>query len=237
MRRFRPRLRSEDGEVFAESVVSLVIVGAVAAAAAGVFLPASHAVSNAAQSTSRSIMLRTILSEQLPSLQNMGDGPATVTGTVNGTELPVVLWRESVDGASVLAGSVSRSFGTGVERCTGPATADDAECISARLPLPSTGIAVKELNLSPGTGPVLFNAPVPDGVTEVRYIFKATTGTPATAVFTAGSGDVTVDITPGASGYYFGRLLVNPGSTISFSTAGGAMVDTGSVMIYEAPDA
>ena len=182
-------------------------------------------------------MLRTTLSEQLPSLQAIGDTPVTVTGTVNGTELPVVLWRESADGADILAGSVSRKFGTGVERCTGPATADDTECISARIPVPSTGIAVKELELTPGTGAVLFTAAVPDHVREVRYIFKAGSGTEATATFTAGSGNVTVDVAAGASGYYFGRLLVTPGSTISFSTTGGAMVDLGSVMIYEAPDA
>lgn len=237
MRRFRPRLRSEDGEIFAESVVSLVIVGAVAAAAAGIYLPASQAVSNAAQSTSRSIMLRTILSEQLPSLHSMPEGPVTVTGTVNGTELPVVLWRESVDGANILAGSVSRRFGTGVERCTGPATVEDAECISARIAIPSDGIDVSELPLVPGTGAVLFTASVPEGINEVRYIFKATAGSEATAVFSAGTTDVTVDIAPGASGYYFGRLLVNPGSTISFTATGGAMVDTGTFMIYEAPDA
>lgn len=184
-------------------------------------------------------MLKTLISESLPTLESVGRDPVTIHGTVSGKEIPVSIWRENLDGVDVITGSVSRSFGAGVDRCTGPETAEDNECISARLPVPGQGIDVAELVLSPGTGDTVFTATVPAGVAEVRYIFKATAGSSGAAgVFSSGAaGNVRVDIDPGAPGYYFGRLLVDAGSEISFSGSGGALFDTDTFMIYEAPRA
>lgn len=238
MRRLRELLSNDSGELLAENLVSLLMVTGVAVAAAGFYVPTGAAVSTAAQSTSRTIMLKTTLSEQIPRLDSIGDGTSTVTGTVSGKEVPVVLWREQVDGTEVLAGTVAKRFDDGADLCTGPATVDDPSCLSARIPVPASGPEVNELQIDPGTGGALASTVVPEGVAEVRYVFKAAASAEdADVVFNAGAGDVTVEITPGAPGYYFGRLLVDPGSTITVVAGTGAVVDAGTLMMYEAPDA
>lgn len=236
MKRLRGLLTSDSGELLGENMVSLMIITGVALAAAGIYIPTSAAVSNAAQSTSRSIMLKTILSDSVPRLDTIGPEPVQVTGEIRGREVPVLLWREEAAGATVLAGTVAKRFDDGTDLCTGPATVDNPSCISARIPVPASGPEVNELDLVPGQAGS-FTATVPAGVQEVRYVFKATAaGTDGTATFTAGAGQVTVDIPSGAPGYYFGRLLVEPGSLVTL-TLTGATVDPETVMIYEAPRA
>lgn len=237
MKPLRTLLTSDSGELLGENMVSLMIITGVALAAAGIYMPTSAAVSNAAQATSRSIMLKTILSDSVPRLDTIGPAPVTVTGEIRGREVPVVLWRENAAGTTVLAGTVAKRFDDGTDLCTGPATVDDTNCISARIPVPASGPDVTELDLIPGPGAGVFTAAVPAGVQEVRYVFKAAAaGADGKAVFTAGAGEVTVDIPAGAPGYYFGRLLVDPGSTVTL-TLSGATVDLDTVMIYEAPRA
>lgn len=237
MKRLRTLLTSDSGELLGENMVSLMIISGVALAAAGIYIPTSAAVSNAAQTTSRSIMLKTILSDSVPRLDTIGPSPVTVTGEIRGREVPVVLWREEYAGTTVLTGTVAKRFDDGTDLCTGPATVDDPSCISARIPVPASGPEVTELDLVPGPVAGAFTAAVPEAVQEVRYVFKASAaGTSGTAVFTAGAGEVTVDIPDSTPGYYFGRLLVDPGSTITL-TLTGATVDLETVMIYEAPRA
>lgn len=238
MRRLKGLLSNDSGELLAENLVSLLMVTGVAVAAAGFYIPTGAAVSTAAQSTSRTIMLKTTLSEQVPRLDSIGAGTTTVTGTISGKEVPVVLWREQVDGTEVLAGTVAKRFDDGADLCTGPATVDDHSCISARIPVPASAPDVNELRIEPGAGGTLATTVVPAGVTEVRYVFKAAASTAdARVIFNAGAGDVTVEVATGPPGYYFGRLLVDPGSTITVAGGAGAVVDAGTLMMYEAPNA
>jgi hypothetical protein len=241
----RPRklLESQRGDLFIDSMVGAVIIALIMAAAGTVLMGATAAASGNDHTTTRSILLNTVLSDEKPNLAKYTPTPQTITRTVNGEDVSIALWREDPSsGISVLNAATQRPAKTaeGAD-CSGADRLDSTKCLSSRTTVTTSsgGVDVKAVTLAPGTAGALKDFTAPAGATELRYVFKVTAAS-ADSTLTFGNRDhpeVTsvVKIPAGQTGYFYGRILVNGGAKLFLQTSGPATVDADSILIYEAP--
>lgn len=234
---------SQRGDLFIDSMVGAVIIALIMAAAGTVLIGATAAASGNDHTTTRSILLNTVLSDEKPNLAKYTPTPQTITRTVSGEDVSIALWREDPSpGISVLNAATQRptKAAEGAD-CSGADRLDSTKCLNSRTTVTASsgGVDVKEIPLAPGTAGALKDFTAPAGATEMRYVFKVT-GASADSTLTFGNRDhpdVTsvVKIPAGQTGYFYGRILVNGGAKLFLQTSGPATVDAASILIYEAP--
>lgn len=236
-------LRSERGELLMDAMASAVIVIVVLLAAVGVVTAATLASATTGRTAARGILLATTINDQLPGLASFTSSPTTVNGTLDGKTVPMTLWREDTEGGklAILHGAVARSSDPGASPCTDPAVITADACITSQTSAVTVKgpIATTPVPLAPAAAPALFTLAVPAGQTELRYVFKVTDAS-ADSVLTFANTDhpgiqTDVKVPAGQTGYYYGRLRTDPGSHLSATVTGPAVVDTAGFQIYEAP--
>lgn len=240
MKKLSAVLRSERGDLLVGALVSLIVVGIVMGASASFLVVAGKASITNSQSTSRTILLNSTLSDVLPRAADYTSSPSQL---VTGNGVTVSIWREAGgagSGTDMLHASAPRSDREDLS-CAGPSSSPE-NCVTAQVPVRNDSAAAApsyaRLDLLPGTDGAKYRVNVPKGTTELQYVFKATAGEdPSTLTFTAGDKKTTVDIPEDGSGYYYGRLLVEPESTITVKTKGPAAYESGTFTVYEVPDA
>ncbi|ACL42094.1 hypothetical protein Achl_4143 (plasmid) [Pseudarthrobacter chlorophenolicus A6] len=241
MNRIRRILNSERGDLLIDSMVGAVIIVIMMVAAGSIMVGAVGAATGNDDATTRSILLNTVLSDEKPNLGSYTETPHTLTRTVNGEDIPVTLWREEpAAGMTFLKAAVPKPSAKGAD-CSGPERLDSTTCMTSSTAITTSeaGVDIKAVPLSAGTEGALTDFTAPAGATELRYVFKMTSATNNSTV-TFGNRDhpdakLVVNIPAGQTGYFYGRLLVTPGSRLFMQLSGAATLDTASTMIYEAP--
>lgn len=243
MKRLRKLLKSQRGDLFIDSMIGAVIIALIMAAAGTVLIGATAAATGNDGTTTRSILLNTVLSDEKPNLAKYTATPQTITRTANGQDVPVTLWRDDpAPGLSVLNAVTQRpnKDGDGAD-CPGADRTDSTKCLGSRTTVTTSngGVAITAVVLNPGTAGALNDFTAPAAATELRYVFKVTAAS-ADSTLTFGNRDhpeVTsvVKIPSGQTGYFYGRLLVNGGAKLFLQPSGTAAIDAASILIYEAP--
>jgi hypothetical protein len=239
----RKLLKSQRGDLFIDSMVGAVIIALIMAAAGTVLMGAVTAATGNDHTTSRSILLNTVLSDEKPNLAKYTGTPQTITRTTNGQDVSIAIWREDPSpGISVLNAATKKpaKAAEGAD-CAGTDRLDSTKCLSSRTAVTTSsyGVDVRAVTLGPGTAGALKDFTAPAAATELRYVFKVTDSSADSSV-TFGNRDHPdvkhiVRIPAGQTGYFYGRILVNGGSKLFLQTSGPTTVDAGSILIYEAP--
>lgn len=225
-----------------DSMFGAVIISIIMAAAGSLMMAATTAATGNDATTTRSIFLNTVLSDEKPNLANYTAAPQPLTRTVNGQDITVALWREETSpGVTVLHAATNKSTATGAAAdCSGPDRLDSAKCLTSRTVITTSaaGVDISTVPLSPGTAGALHDFTAPAAATELRYVVKVTAAA-GDSTLTFGNRDQPavhiVKIPSGETGYFYGRILVDAGSRLFLAASGPATIDSASTVIYEAP--
>lgn len=243
MKKLRKLLVSQRGDLFIDSMFGAVIIAVIMAAAGSVLMAATTAATGNDATTTRSILLNTVLSDEKPNLANYTATPQSISRTANGDTVSIAIWREDpVPGISVLNAATKKpSIAAGPADCTGADRLDTSKCLASRTVVTTSnaGVSIQQVTLGAGTAGALKDFTAPAGATELRYLFKVTDAS-ADSTVTFGNRDHpevkhTVKIPAGQTGYFYGRILVNASSKLYLQSSGPATVDPASITIYEAP--
>lgn len=235
----RQILRSERGDLLVENIVGVVIVALTLIPVAGILIGATTASASAQVTTARTIFLNSLLADETPTIAAHSAAPTTTNRSVNGTDVPVTLWREDPNGATAILHAAAPDYSTSSAAvCSDPASLNGCLTASVAVALDAGGIALARIPFTAGAGDTLGTADIGAGVQEIRYIFKVTAAPTATKLQLAaspGTAATDVDIPEGQLGYYFGSLQVDPGTAVEFTAPAGATVDPDSIFLYESP--
>ena len=233
-------LRSQRGDLLVDSVFSAVVLSTVMAASGVLVMSVSAAASGGDATTTRTILLNSVLSEEQARGDTYTPSPQALTRTLLGKDVTVHVWRETSGSASTLKAAVSKE-NVQTMTCSNPGNLPAEQCITSQKPLPTTpagGIKVSPLPLLPGTGGAMYEFTVPAGTTELHYVFKAMTVPAASGMVFANrthpGATHTVDLAAGQHGYYYGRIIVAPGDVLTLTSSGTATYDPQSFLMYEA---
>lgn len=241
MKKLSRILRSERGDLLVGSLVSVIVVSIVMTASASFLVVAAKASIANSFTTSRTILLSSTLSDERPRADSYTAAPVQLkTSQDGGPETVVSIWREDTAEGSFLHAATPR-HARAADACSTPAPSD-TDCLTAQVALPSNTApsstpesGYTKLELKPGTDGAKYRFSVPEEATALQYVFKATAGDePSTLTFSSGDAKSVVQVPEDGSGYYYGSLVVEPGSTIDVKTKGPATYDAGSFTVYEA---
>lgn len=127
MKSVRQILRSERGDLLIESVVGTVIVALTLVPVAGILIGAATSTAAARVTESRTVLLNAVLADQTPLISIYSADPVTTNRTVDGSEVPVTLWRESPNGGTAILHAAIPGYSTSGSRvCSDPASLDGA---------------------------------------------------------------------------------------------------------------
>lgn len=243
VRKLRRILQSQRGDLLVDSMFGALIIAVIMAAAGSVLIAATTASIGNDRTTTLSILLNTVLSDEKPNLAAYTTTPKSFTRTVNEQSISISLWREEpAAGVTVLHAATPRPKATSVDAdCSGTDRLDSSKCLTSRIAITTStaGVAIKAVTLALGTAGAIADFTAPAAATELRYLFKVTTAT-ADSTVTFGNRDHpevkhVIKVPAGQTGYFYGRLLVNAGSRLFLQSSGPVTIDTASTMIYEAP--
>ncbi|MGK3708584.1 hypothetical protein [Arthrobacter sp. IK3] len=228
MKKLSAVLRSERGDLLVGALIGMLVVGIVIVASASFLLVAGKASIANSTNAARSIALNSVLAEELPRAGSYTTAPSQVPAG----DLTVSIRREG----DILHAAVPRS-GRAEESCSGSAP-DPADCVQAQLSVSGNGAAPKPaheaVELTEGTGGAKYTFKAAEGAETLQYVFKTESGDKdSTLTFSAGDAKTTVDIPRDSSGWYYGRLQVKPGSTITVKTEGPATYEKDTFTVYE----
>lgn len=230
-------LRSERGDLLVESVVGTVIVALTLIPVSGIIITASKTSSAAQANTTRIGFLHSVLAQETPLISSHTTIPVISTRTVNGSELPITFWREDTNRATAVLHAAVPGYGRGAD-CNDPSALAGCLTASTTVPLDAAGIALTKIPLNSGAEGASQTAVIGAGVQEIRYVFKVAAAPVAdqvTLTVSPGTATAVVDVPIDQTGYYFGSLQVDPGTTISITLPEGATVDPDSILLYESP--
>lgn len=235
-------LRCQRGDLLIDSMFAAVVLAIVMTASGAVLMAAAGAASGNHDLTSRSGLLNTVLSDEKPRLDSYTSTPTTVTRTAAGKTVNVTIWRtEPTPGTVVLNAATPKRATSESTDCTVPDQVSAQGCLTARTvtPISSAGVSVTPLTLAPGTSGALHDFTVPAGATELRYVLKVTDAS-GDSIISFGNRDHTgathkIAVPTGKTGYFYGRIQVDPGHLLFISSSGPAVLDSASTLIYEAP--
>lgn len=235
-------LRSQRGDLLIDSMFGAVVIAIVMAASVSVLMAATGAAAGNNDMTVRSVLLNTVLSDEKPRLSSYSETPTTFTRTAAGHSVTVTLWRtEPSPGTTVLNAATPKRVSAAATDCTVPEQVSTQGCLTARTvtTTSSAGVSLNILTLAPGTAGALHDFTAPAASTELRYVLKVTDAS-GDSTISFGNRDHaaathTIAVPAGQTGYFYGRILVDPGSLLFISSSGPAVLDTASTTIYEAP--
>lgn len=243
MKKLSRILRSERGDLLVGSLVSVIVVSIVMTASASFLVVAAKASIANSFIASRTILLSSTLSDERPRADSYTADPVQLkAGQDGGPETIVNIWREDTADGSFLHAATAR-HARDADACNAP-NPNDVDCLTTQIAIPNSTApsgapesGYTKLELKPGTDGAKYRFSVPEGAAALQYVFKATAGDEAsTLTFSRGEAKSVVRIPEDGSGYYYGALTVEPGSTIDVKTKGPATYDAGSFTVYEATD-
>ncbi|MCC3299827.1 hypothetical protein [Arthrobacter caoxuetaonis] len=237
MKKLSTVLRSERGDLLVSALVGLLVVGIIMGATASFLLVAAKASVANNHDISRTILLNSTLADELPRAASYGTDPIEIHSR-DGAAVSLWLEKDEAGDPSVLHAATARA-GRPASSCSGPASSV-RDCVMAQTPvrtvqaLPTPVYKPVEATKS-GSG---YKATVPSGVEELGYVVKVATASGSSSItFSVGGKKATVEIPRDGAGYYYGRLLVKPGSAVSVKTSGPAkLAANDAVTFYEVPD-
>lgn len=237
LHRLTAKLADDTGSLLVDAMVGIIVSAITLIGLSTLAVATSNALTVTASQKQRQSYAASYVSDQAMAPLSVPTTPTTSTEDVDGTQLPVTLWRVNVDGqTSVISAAMPRLYGAAGD-CTDPATARAHSCIMAQVTVPvgDPGIVTTSMNstwtdpnvATPDGAAVLGPVGsfiVPAGTTEVRYVVLLS-GATGNSQLTFSDGTTvlaSIPYTDGTNSYFYGSLTVDPGATVTIATTGTA---------------